>query len=522
MKNKRPFLLIGIITFILCLLPLFSAVTLGIGTVINNTDINTTINVDVFPINFDILDINNYSITFYNLTYVHPLGCGGITYQPVYNYTTSNVNISVISFPSNCSISFELSACNSTNNVTFVNFTFRDQTNTSLELNATLEQASFNYYPIGYSSLVKQYNFTSSTINWSYPFCITPSDYSYYISYNTIYSKEGYSTGIKSSPYSIYTNTSRNETLYLLNSTNVVTFQVINSLSQQLQGVYVYVMSYLNDTILTSGYTDSGGIVQFLLNNGTTYRIYFSKSGYDTYSTILTVSDTFYTITLSGTGLVIVTPPDYTGGDITIPNSKGVTYTTKPVNTWLNNGTYYNFSMFIDSGVWNLSLWGFNLTDQDNNLINSTSSTNATGGTIWINASTSNYTRVIMNFYYKINNTTVNLQRVWQVLDLSDNQFSIKHTIDDATSYIGSGLFGITNRGLSFIVFFIIFIGAGVLSYRFGLTSPVAICGFIFAMIWFFDVSLGWIPTPINAIPHIATWLIAFVFIGFILREVSQ
>jgi hypothetical protein len=414
-KNKNVRRTKANIFTILLFLSLFSylevnAVTFPVGSIINNTDINTTINVDIFNIIFDKISINNYSTTFYNLTYVHPLECGGFTFLPVYNYTTHDVNISVISFPTNCSMSFELSACNSTNNVTFANFTFRDQTNTSLELNATLEQASFNYYPLGYSSIVKQYNFTSSTINWSYPFCITPSDYSYYISYNATYSKDGYSTGIKSSLFSIYTNTSRNETLYLLNSTNVVTFQVINTFNQQVQGVYVYVMSYLNDTILTSGYTDSGGIIQFLLQNGTTYRIYFLKSGYDTYSTILTLSDTFYTITLSGLGIPSVTlPDDHTGGNPSIPNSVGVTFNTYPRNTWLSNNTYYEFNLTMDSGVWNFTSWGFNLTDQDNNLINATSSTNVTGGTISINASTSNYSRVIMNFYYTVNSNKTSL-----------------------------------------------------------------------------------------------------------------
>jgi hypothetical protein len=41
-------------------------------------------------------------------------------------------------------------------------------------------------------------------------------------------------------------------------------------------------------------------------------------------------------------------------------------------------------------------------------------------------------------------------------------------------------------------------------------------------MIWFFDVSLGWIPTPIGAIPNFATVLIGIVFFGFVVKEVAQ
>ena len=414
--------------------------------------------------------------------------------------------------------------CNDTINHTFINFTFMDEKNNSIKLNGTISQASFTYFADGYpTNETKNYNFTSSEINITFPICIKPTDKNYWINYTLIYKGEGgYNERTITKSLTLFPNTTTKTELSLLNSSNVVTFQVINSLSQSINSAYVYVKPYLNDTILASGYTDSGGIIQFLLNNGTTYRIYFEKSGYDSYSTLLNPTDTFYTITLSGTGLVVVTPPDYGGGSSSIPNSKGVTYTTKPQVTWLNNGTYYMFNLTIDSGVWNLTNWGFNLTDQSANLIASNSSTNASGGTLNINASTSNYTRVIMNFYYTVNSTTINLQRVWLVLDLSDNTYSISNGIDDATSYISSGLFGLTAQGLTFIVFFIIFIGAGVLSYKYGLTSPVAICGFVFAMIWFFDVSLGWIPTPINAIPNIATWLTAIVFVGFIIREVSS
>ena len=498
--------------------------TFPVGTVFNTTG-NITINVENFTINTDILEINNNSITFYNLTFLHPNACNG-TFFSVYNYTAQNVNSSTLDFPYTCSKLFYLSYCNSTNNVTFLNLTFKDII-TLANLNATINNSLFTTYPNGFINLSKTYAFSNSIENQSYGFCIYPPDYNYYSDYSISYGRSGYASSTKVSNGSVLlTNSSTTDILYLFNSSipSLRTFQVINSLSQTLDNVYVYVTDYydINNTIIMSGYTDSGGIINFMLSNSTSYKIYFSKSGYDTYSTILTPTETFYTITLSGSGLVVITPPDYSGGDSSIPNSKGVTYSTKPQVTWLNNGTYYNFNLTIDSGVWTLDNWGFNLTDSDGNLINATSSTNASGGVLNLYASTSNYTRLIMNFYYTIDGNITSLQRVWLIIDTSDNSYSIKHLLDDTTSYIDSGLFGITTRGLSFIVFFIIFIGAGVLSYRFGLTSPVAICGFVFAMVWFFDVSLGWIPTPINAIPHIATWLIAFVFIGFIIREVSQ
>lgn len=509
-------------SFIILSLNFVSGVTLS-NTILTTTG-NITINIENFTIYTDLLEINNNSITFYNLTFLHPFACNN-TYFAVYNYTTPDINSSTLDFPYTCSKLFYLSYCNSTNNITFLNLTFRD-TITSINLNATINNSLFTTYPNGFPNLNKNYTFSTTMKNQSYEFCIYPPDYTYYSDYSINYGLSGYASATKVSNGSVLlTNASTTDILYLYNSSipTIKTFQVINSLSQTLQGVYAYVTDYydINNTIIMSGYTDSGGIIQFMLSNSTSYKIYFSKSGYDSYSTILTPTESFYTITLSGTGLVIVTPPDYGGGDPDIPNSKGVTYSTKPVNTWLNNGTSYNFSLTIDSGTWTLTNWGFNITDQNGNLINATSSTNASGGVLSLNASTSNYTKVIMNFYYTINGTTITLQRVWTILDLSDNQYSIKHALDDATSFIDSGLFGITTQGLSFIVFFIIFIGAGVLSYKYGLTSPVAICGFVFAMVYFFDVTLNWIPRPYVDYP-IATILLGFLLFGMIVREVSN
>lgn len=136
-----------------------------------------------------------------------------------------------------------------------------------------------------------------------------------------------------------------------------------------------------------------------------------------------------------------------------------------------------------------------------------------------------------MNFYYNVNGTRINLQRVWMVLDTSDNSFSIAHALNDLSNYINNnstnntGIFGIkgtNSRNLGLIVLFIIFISAGVMSYKFGVSSPAAIGGFIFGLVWLFDIQFGWIPTPFKAVPHIATWLTAFILFGLIVKEVTE
>lgn len=513
---------------IICMIGLVSAVTLNVGTVLNTTG-NITINIQNFSITADQIDLNNDSITFYNLTYLHPNACNN-TFKPVFNYTQSNVNSSTMDWTVTCSKNFYLSFCNSTNNVPFINFTFKDQVNTSINLNGSILTSTFNTYPNGFPSLVKTYIYSNAVENSTFQFCINQPDYIYWVNYSINYGGTGYASSSKVSNGTILlTNISTDDFLYLYNSSipKLITFQVINSFNQPVEGAYAYITDYydINNTIIASGYTDSGGIIDFYMSNATSYKVYFSKSGYDTYSTILIpvdISGVDYTITLSGLGISVTTPPDYTGGSSSTPNSKGVTYSTKPSSTYLENDTYYLFNYTIDSGVWTLSNWGFNLTDQNNNLINSTSSTSTSGGTLSLNQSTSNYTKVIMNFYYTINGNTTNLQRVWMIIDTSDSSYSISHAVDDVKSYIGSGLFGITPRGLSFVVLFIIFIGAGVLSYKFGITSPTAILGFVFTAVYFFDVNLGWIPNPLQAVPHLATILVGIVLLGFIVKEVSQ
>jgi hypothetical protein len=51
--------------------------------------------------------------------------------------------------------------------------------------------------------------------------------------------------------------------------------------------------------------------------------------------------------------------------------------------------------------------------------------------------------------------------------------------------------------------------------------NACAICGFVFAMVYFFDVTLNWIPRPFVDYP-IATILLGFLLFGMIVREVSN
>jgi hypothetical protein len=57
------------------------------------------------------------------------------------------------------------------------------------------------------------------------------------------------------------------------------------------------------------------------------------------------------------------------------------------------------------------------------------------------------------------------------------------------------------------------------MSYKFGMTSSVVLSGMLFAVIFFFDVVVELLPTPINAIPHSLTFLSALILVALLIKE---
>jgi hypothetical protein len=59
-----------------------------------------------------------------------------------------------------------------------------------------------------------------------------------------------------------------------------------------------------------------------------------------------------------------------------------------------------------------------------------------------------------------------------------------------------------------------------MVSYKFGLTSPLSVSTIIFAVIFFFDVTIGLIPT-IRGIEHLPTYLAGLILALIVIREVQ-
>lgn len=95
--------LIFVIVLLFLLVPMISAYTIYNSSAETNVifmslGLNSQITT-TFVINFSEADVTSTNITFHELTYIHPLSCGGITeYVPIYVYTASNQNITTHNF----------------------------------------------------------------------------------------------------------------------------------------------------------------------------------------------------------------------------------------------------------------------------------------------------------------------------------------------------------------------------------------------------------------------------------------
>jgi len=173
-----------------------------------------------------------------------------------------------------------------------------------------------------------------------------------------------------------------------------------------------------------------------------------------------------------------------------------------------------------------LDEYGFNLR-----LINGTiitgDTTTISGTQLSLNYNTTNQSKIFMDYWWEINSTYTNVTRQWIVYNTDQTQWSIKTFFTDLTLYMDSGLFGIDDFGRYLIAFIIIFLSIGIMSYKYGLTSPMVITTSIFLIVYFLDVVVGLIPPLLTIgggreVEHILTFVSGLILALFIFREVSR
>ena len=403
--------------------------------------------------------------------------------------------------------------CNSTYQTTFLNISFKDESDSSI-INASIPTSTFEYW-LGDGTITKTYTLINNTDNFNYTFCATPNrtlnvDPIIQYKQGTAYPQRTWDPSAQQ-----YTNTTTNQILYLLNVANglYVTFQVINIALQPINNVIVSATRTIESvtTSVAQGTTDAAGAVTFWLNPDFKHTLTFTKTGYDVLTNILFPTQSTYTVTLGGTA---TTEPDQT---------RGVSTVVKPQDSFLLNDTSYNFNYTISSTYWNLDDFGFNLTYSNGTVINSQSSTASSGGTLSTTANTLNSSWIRMNYYYLINTTYTNYTRIWYIQNTQYTEYSISNFFERFTLYINAGMFGFDDFGKALISFLILVLVSGGLSFRYGLQSEVAIMGIIFGLVLVLDVGLGLIPNPQLAtqagIENIITVITGILLFGMLVKE---
>lgn len=391
-------------------------------------------------------------------------------------------------------------------NTTYQNFTFKNETAGQESIEATIT-SSFEYWlSSGTGTVTKTLTLTNTTENPEYSLCFTVNDSTVEVVPSVTYDNAGSEARIWSPGQYQLSNTVTDTTLFLLPTSAgiYVTIQVVNVADQVIEDAEV--------NVTRSGYgligsvdTDAAGSATFFLDPTATYTFVIFKDGYDVETTSLVPSQTSYTIVLGGADGAVYN--DYTDG---------VTYTIFPSSGSLLNQTDYTFNFTINSTTWDLDEFGFVLNNGTQTL-GSDSVASANVGTAEVDINTGLNTSVIMQFYWVVNDTYNNGTRIWSVRAVNDDH-SINRFFTDLNRYAGEGVFGLTEFGLTIIIFLIIFISVGIMSFKFGLTSPASIMSLLFALVLFFDVGLGLIPNPVGAVTHFPTIFMAIILIAVMIR----
>jgi hypothetical protein len=402
--------------------------------------------------------------------------------------------------------------CNATYFTPYVNVTFRDES-TLTDINATLPYSRWVYYLSSFATNRTLID-TNLSHNYNYTYCAQPNTSIFYVVPYVQYASTGYPQRVWNPSFQTYNATMTTQVLYLLGSADgiYVTFQVTNAANTPLSGVVVTATREISgsDVQVGAGTTGADGSVTFWLNPDFIHDFSFSLSGYTTYETSFAPTQSAYTIILGGGG--IVSGYDYT---------QGISFSVNPPAGTLVNSTDYNFNFTISSTFWDLDSWGFYLKLRNGTIINSTSASTDSGGVVSVISNTRDYNRIIMDYYYVVNSTTMYYSTYWNVFNTNQTQWSIATFFTDLDMYLTSGLFGIDDFGRYFIIFMILFLSIGILGYKYGTTNPLVIASMVFAVVFFFDVVVDLLPEVSGAVPNVLTYISALILIILIFKEVQ-
>ncbi len=388
----------------------------------------------------------------------------------------------------------------------YINFTFTNESVAEEAITAEID-TTWNFW-LGSGSVIDSLTFSNTTENLNYQFCLT-SGGNRTLTANVSLTYDNAESQLRSFTQEFnLTNTTTTQNLFLLPTADgiFVTFQVVNPSEQVISGVSANVTK--DGDLISNGVTDDAGLITYFLDPDTSYVFSFSKVGFTTVSTTLVPTQTSFTIIMGA----VTTVAEF---DTTI----GINYFINPINSTLLNGTLVEFSLTLNASNSNLDNFGFVLRNSTGTLFNETTSTLAAGGFLSVTLDTGSNTDIVMELFWTITGNQTNVTRTWLVFNLDNEGFSILTFFNDLSRFLNSGLFGLTSFGLGIIIFMILILVTGTVSLKFGITDPTAITLIVFSLVFFFDVTLGIMPNPVNAVNNFVTIFVGVILLGMLVRE---
>lgn len=256
-------------------------------------------------------------------------------------------------------------------NVSYANFTFRDESTNDL-ISAMADAVSWTYW-LGSGEVNKTYDYSNSTSNPSYAFCFSPSDREITTDLIFRYSNTTYPLRTFSWEDMELSNQTTDQTLYLLGVDDGIfsSIQVVNQLGSPISGALVTIERQIGGEFVIVGQETTGedGIVTFWVNPNFPHRITSVKVGFTTAQVTIIPSQSQYSLTMTAIG---ASDALFNG------STEGMSWQISPSSGYLAPGEY-TFSFDLIANLNNLagSLCRLDLVDRETLAVVAT--TNGTG-----------------------------------------------------------------------------------------------------------------------------------------------
>ena len=279
--------------------------------------VNVTSNISLTAVNLNyngtLYSMSNQGGGLWSYSRDTPTSLNG-TYNVGFNFTYGSEIISA--YNSNQEVrELYFDICNPTNNIPYVNYTFKDEADLSY-INASITTSEFEFY-LGSGSVSKTLTYSNTSDNSDYAFCSNSNQTLYVDPYIQYKQGSSYPQRIYDASTQTFTTTAADKILYLLGSADGIytTFQVVNLANQPLSDVEATAVREINEenVVIGTGTTDAAGSVVFWVNPDFSHTFTFTKTGYGTSVYNLIPTQSQYTITMGTNSSEYVYLSDFEG-----------------------------------------------------------------------------------------------------------------------------------------------------------------------------------------------------------------